>query len=144
MLLLLFITKFKLSINFLLISLLILLCTYFLFFLFFIILHVNKVLEGLDYLHTKCKIIHTDLKPENVLICVSDEYVKHLADESAEWLRLGIKPPASVVSTAPTSQLKLSTAKSMKNRKKKEKKKKKRQQEQAEKTSVSINFMFYL
>jgi serine/threonine protein kinase len=25
------------------------------------------VLEGLHYLHTKCKIIHTDIKPENVL-----------------------------------------------------------------------------
>jgi len=28
---------------------------------------MKQVLEGLHYLHTKCKIIHTDIKPENVL-----------------------------------------------------------------------------
>ena len=32
----------------------------------------KQVLLGLDYLHTKCGIIHTDLKPENVLICIED------------------------------------------------------------------------
>ena len=38
-----------------------------------------KVLLGLDYLHTECGIIHTDIKPENILFCVSDEHVKSLA-----------------------------------------------------------------
>jgi serine/threonine protein kinase len=28
---------------------------------------MKQVLEGLHYLHIKCKIIHTDIKPENVL-----------------------------------------------------------------------------
>lgn len=28
----------------------------------------KQILEGLDFLHTKCKIIHTDLKPENILL----------------------------------------------------------------------------
>lgn len=32
----------------------------------------KQVLLGLDYLHTECGIIHTDLKPENVLICIDD------------------------------------------------------------------------
>ena len=27
---------------------------------------MKQVLEGLHYLHTKCQIIHTDIKPENV------------------------------------------------------------------------------
>ncbi|KAI9357988.1 kinase-like domain-containing protein [Zopfochytrium polystomum] len=31
----------------------------------------KQVLMGLDYLHRECGIIHTDLKPENVLICVN-------------------------------------------------------------------------
>ncbi|KAG7278635.1 hypothetical protein CRUP_031930 [Coryphaenoides rupestris] len=29
---------------------------------------IRQVLQGLDYLHTKCKIIHTDIKPENILL----------------------------------------------------------------------------
>ena len=31
---------------------------------------VYHILEGLDYLHRVCRIIHTDLKPENVLVCM--------------------------------------------------------------------------
>lgn len=31
---------------------------------------VYQILEGLDYLHRVCRIIHTDLKPENVLVCM--------------------------------------------------------------------------
>lgn len=33
----------------------------------------KQVLLGLDYLHRDCGIIHTDLKPENVLICINSE-----------------------------------------------------------------------
>lgn len=32
----------------------------------------KQVLLGLDYIHRCCGIIHTDLKPENVLICIDD------------------------------------------------------------------------
>lgn len=31
-----------------------------------------QVLQGLDYLHTRCKIIHTDVKPENILLCPAE------------------------------------------------------------------------
>ncbi len=33
----------------------------------------KQVLIGLDYLHRICGIIHTDLKPENVLVCLTKE-----------------------------------------------------------------------
>ncbi|CAO3669116.1 unnamed protein product [Umbelopsis ramanniana] len=32
----------------------------------------KQVLLGLEYLHTECNIIHTDLKPENVLVCIPE------------------------------------------------------------------------
>ncbi|XP_031421724.1 SRSF protein kinase 3 [Clupea harengus] len=34
---------------------------------------ITQVLEGLDYLHTHCKIIHTDIKPENILLCLEPQ-----------------------------------------------------------------------
>ncbi|CAM9166862.1 unnamed protein product, partial [Bubo scandiacus] len=61
---------------------------------------VRQVLEGLDYLHTKCKIIHTDIKPENVLLRVGEPFVRQLAAEAARWARGG-GPPQSAVSSAP-------------------------------------------
>uniref|UniRef100_A0AAV2LWG7 non-specific serine/threonine protein kinase n=1 Tax=Knipowitschia caucasica TaxID=637954 RepID=A0AAV2LWG7_KNICA len=30
---------------------------------------LTQVLQGLSYLHSQCKIIHTDVKPENILLC---------------------------------------------------------------------------
>jgi len=35
---------------------------------------------GLDYLHRVCKIIHTDLKPENVNLCLTDKEVQEIAE----------------------------------------------------------------
>lgn len=53
-----------------------------------------QVLQGLDYLHTKCKIIHTDIKPENILLVVDDVYVRRLAAEATIWQRAGAPPPS--------------------------------------------------
>jgi serine/threonine-protein kinase SRPK3 len=47
----------------------------------------KQVLLGLDYLHRECGIIHTDLKPENVLIEIGDveQIVKtYVKDEDKE------------------------------------------------------------
>lgn len=32
----------------------------------------KQILLGLDYMHRACGVIHTDLKPENVLVCIDD------------------------------------------------------------------------
>ncbi|XP_032893016.1 SRSF protein kinase 3-like isoform X2 [Amblyraja radiata] len=37
------------------------------------------VLQGLNYLHTKCKILHMDIKPDNILLCVNQQYLNRLA-----------------------------------------------------------------
>lgn len=40
----------------------------------------KQCLIGLDFLHRICGVIHTDLKPENVLICLSDEEIKDIVE----------------------------------------------------------------
>jgi len=62
---------------------------------------MKQVLEGLDYLHTSCKIIHTDIKPENILVCVDESYIRRIAAEATHYHKLGLKLPGSAVSTAP-------------------------------------------
>ena len=62
---------------------------------------MKQVFEGLHYLHTKCKIIHTDIKPENVLICVDESHVRKIAADATYYHKMGIKMPGSAVSTAP-------------------------------------------
>lgn len=60
----------------------------------------GQVLEGLDYLHTKCKIIHTDIKPENVLLRVGEPFVRQLAAQAVRWARGG-RPPKSAGTPCP-------------------------------------------
>ena len=40
----------------------------------------KQCLMGLDYLHRVCQIIHTDLKPENVNLCLREEEVQEIAE----------------------------------------------------------------
>ncbi|KAK9515976.1 hypothetical protein VZT92_026572 [Zoarces viviparus] len=44
---------------------------------------LTQVLQGLDYLHTWCKIIHTDVKPENILLCLEEQSHKVPAGDSS-------------------------------------------------------------
>ncbi|XP_041701238.2 SRSF protein kinase 1 isoform X2 [Coregonus clupeaformis] len=100
---------------------------------------IRQVLQGLDYLHTKCKIIHTDIKPENILLTVNEPYVRRLAAEATEWQKAGAPPPSgSAVSTAPAPK---AMAKMSKNKKKKLKKKQKRQAELLEKCILDLEEM---
>lgn len=60
--------------------------------MFFVLL--LQVLQGLDYLHSKCKIIHTDIKPENILLTVNEPYIKKMAAEATQWQKAGAAPPS--------------------------------------------------
>jgi serine/threonine-protein kinase SRPK3 len=40
----------------------------------------KQVLIGLDYLHRYCKIIHTDLKPENVIVSLTKDELKEIME----------------------------------------------------------------
>nr|XP_040050308.1 SRSF protein kinase 3 [Gasterosteus aculeatus aculeatus] len=44
---------------------------------------LTQVLQGVDYLHTQCKIIHTDVKPENILLCLEEQSYKVPAGDSS-------------------------------------------------------------
>jgi len=57
----------------------------------------KQILIGLDYLHAKCKIIHTDLKPENVLL---DQIVK----PGMDWEDQYFEPAEETESEKPKSE----------------------------------------
>ncbi|KAM5148040.1 SRSF protein kinase 3-like [Mantella aurantiaca] len=46
---------------------------------------LQQVLQGLSFLHMKCRIIHTDIKPENILVCVNEDNLQRYMEEAAIW-----------------------------------------------------------
>jgi len=100
---------------------------------------MKQVLEGLHYLHTKCKIIHTDIKPENVLLCVDEAHIRKIAADATYFHKMGLKLPGSAVSTAPKELREVDlTAKMSKSKKKKLKKRAKRNQQLMDETMQHI------
>ena len=41
----------------------------------------KQILIGLHYLHEYCHIIHTDLKPENVMVCLDREELNQIIEK---------------------------------------------------------------
>jgi serine/threonine-protein kinase SRPK3 len=41
----------------------------------------RQVLMGLDFLNRICRVIHTDLKPENVLLCLTETEIKQIVEK---------------------------------------------------------------
>uniref|UniRef100_A0A3Q3FUH3 non-specific serine/threonine protein kinase n=1 Tax=Labrus bergylta TaxID=56723 RepID=A0A3Q3FUH3_9LABR len=66
---------------------------------------LRQVLQGLDYLHTKCKIIHADIKPENILLRVDEAYIQKLASNTKLW-----ELPTSPAFSSSSGQFKVSSS----------------------------------
>jgi len=104
---------------------------------------LQQTLLGLNYLHTKCNVIHTDIKPENILVCITEDEIQKLASDAAVASQQG-KLGKSLTVTAPKHVIQKQTDCSMKmskNKKKKLKQKIKKQlqkhQEEIDNTSVT-------
>lgn len=51
---------------------------------------IRQVLEGLDFLHSHCRIIHTDIKPENILLEIDNAGAVNqlIDDEVTDLMRI--------------------------------------------------------
>ncbi|KAL3076270.1 hypothetical protein niasHS_013541 [Heterodera schachtii] len=101
---------------------------------------VKQVIEGLRYLHDKCHIIHTDIKPENVLITMSHEEIKKLAEDAILAGKTGRDMSGSAVCSSKKALKKMDETLT-KNKKKKLKKKRKRHRDILEQQLKEIEGM---
>ncbi|KAF8839081.1 kinase-like protein [Paxillus ammoniavirescens] len=60
----------------------------------------KQVLLGLDYMHRCCGVIHTDLKPENVLICIDD--VESIIQAELAASANATSPPSRLIGVPPS------------------------------------------
>jgi serine/threonine-protein kinase SRPK3 len=60
----------------------------------------KQVLLGLDYMHRCCGVVHTDLKPENVLICIDD--VESIIEAEMAASANTTPPPSRIIGVPPS------------------------------------------
>jgi serine/threonine-protein kinase SRPK3 len=95
----------------------------------------KQILIGLDFLHRMCGIIHTDLKPENVLLCCTEEELKEISDTGYLDIQKR-KKHKNILQANDEDTSKDLAKKKKKNEKKKKQKLKKKQAKKLQKMGV--------
>jgi len=99
---------------------------------------IKQTLLGLHYLHTVCKVIHTDIKPENILVCITEDDIQKLAVDATAATKQG-KISKSLTATAPKHVVQKQTDSSTKMSKNKKKKIKQKIKKQLQKHQQELN-----
>ncbi|KAH6909270.1 CMGC/SRPK protein kinase [Coprinopsis sp. MPI-PUGE-AT-0042] len=58
---------------------------------------IKQLCLGLDYLHSECGVVHTDIKPSNILVSFSDDDTRHLVDLTLKHIPIERYPPRKVL-----------------------------------------------
>lgn len=98
---------------------------------------IRQTLEALKYLHTECQIIHTDIKPENILMSPSALDNFEAADPISAKFKPDADGPASVGEAGPAVHKPRSNSNAGKKLTKTQKKNLKRRQKQKQKARDS-------
>lgn len=56
----------------------------------------RDILEGLQYLHSNCGIIHTDIKPENVMAVIGESHVRNMVRQINQLMSENSRLPKSM------------------------------------------------
>lgn len=100
---------------------------------------IRQTLLGVEYLHQQCGIIHTDFKPENILLEVDNISLQKLAFKAFYRIHNQVPLPTLFKSNAPKEQLEAQRTRNNRRIKKKVKKKQKAKRLNGNISEQSIN-----
>ena len=93
----------------------------------------KQILIGLDFLHRICHIIHTDLKPENVLVCLTNEEMRQIQETGHLEVEKADKKKKAKKTNEEKSELNSTMSKTVRSGKQLRKKKYKQKKKQIKK-----------